>query len=62
MATDPSTTLPSASMSVASGDGPAVPALTIVWHPDASRVGAMHSLGDLALGESIPVSRHSPEL
>jgi hypothetical protein len=49
-------------MSVASGDGPAVPALTIVWHPDVSRVGAMHSLGDLALGESIPVSRHSPEL
>jgi two-component system, NtrC family, nitrogen regulation response regulator GlnG len=61
MVIDESTTLPSASVSAASDDGLAVPALTIIWHADVSRVGAMHSLGDLGQGESISLSRRSPE-
>jgi two-component system nitrogen regulation response regulator GlnG len=37
------------------------PALTILWHPDPSRVGAMLSLADLRPGRSISISRRSPE-
>jgi two-component system nitrogen regulation response regulator GlnG len=37
------------------------PALTIVWHPDPSRIGAMFSFADLAEGQAIPLSRLSPE-
>jgi two-component system, NtrC family, nitrogen regulation response regulator GlnG len=37
-----------------------VPALTILWHPDLSRVGAMFSLADLPTGTSVPISRTFP--
>jgi len=39
----------------------AKPALTILWHPDPSRVGAMFWFGDLAPGRSLQISRISPE-
>lgn len=39
----------------------AVPALTILWHPDLSRVGAMFSFADLREGHSLLLSRNSPE-
>jgi two-component system nitrogen regulation response regulator GlnG len=38
-----------------------IPALTILWHPDLSRVGAMFSFGDLAAGSSLLLCRNSPE-
>lgn len=38
-----------------------VPALTILWHPDLSRVGAMFSFGDVTEGSSLLLSRNSPE-
>jgi two-component system nitrogen regulation response regulator GlnG len=37
------------------------PALTIVWHPDVSRVGGMCSLSDSAQGESLLLSRLAPK-
>jgi two-component system, NtrC family, nitrogen regulation response regulator GlnG len=37
-----------------------VPALTILWHPDSSRVGERALLPDLAFGGSAEVSRSTP--
>jgi two-component system nitrogen regulation response regulator GlnG len=36
------------------------PALTIVWHPDVTRVGEMLSLHDLRASADLPLSRLSP--
>jgi DNA-binding NtrC family response regulator len=38
-----------------------VPALTILWHPDPSRVGGCARLADLAAGRGTEVSRTAPE-
>jgi len=38
----------------------AVPALTILWHPDVSRVGAMFSFADVERGQSVALSRNLP--
>jgi hypothetical protein len=37
------------------------PALTIIWHPDPSRIGAMFSFADLAEGQALSLSRLSPD-
>jgi two-component system, NtrC family, nitrogen regulation response regulator GlnG len=39
----------------------AAPALTILWHPDFSRIGAMFSFADIAEGQSLFLSRLSPK-
>jgi two-component system nitrogen regulation response regulator GlnG len=36
------------------------PALTILWHPDFSRLGATASLAELSAGQPVPLSRISP--
>jgi len=36
-------------------------ALTVVWHPNLSRIGAMFSFSDLAEGQSLDLSRLSPK-
>jgi two-component system, NtrC family, nitrogen regulation response regulator GlnG len=61
MAANDTTTFSTASVSDAACQPEASPALTILWHPDASRVGAMCSLADLKQGQSIDLSRLSPE-
>jgi two-component system nitrogen regulation response regulator GlnG len=38
-----------------------VPALSILWHPDTSRIGAMFSFADVVEGQSVLVSRNSPD-
>jgi two-component system nitrogen regulation response regulator GlnG len=39
----------------------AVPALTVLWHPDLARVGATFSMDDVAEGCPLLLSRNSPE-
>jgi two-component system nitrogen regulation response regulator GlnG len=38
----------------------AIPALTILWHPDVARVGGMFTFYELGEGDSTPLSRLSP--
>jgi len=40
--------------------GPQVPILTILYHPDLSRIGERAALADLAAGRSVPLSRSGP--
>ncbi|HXU44444.1 MAG TPA: sigma 54-interacting transcriptional regulator [Thermoanaerobaculia bacterium] len=44
------------------GPAPAIPALTVVHHPDLARVGDVALLPDLARGRPCPLSRLAPEL
>jgi two-component system nitrogen regulation response regulator GlnG len=37
------------------------PALTVLWHPNLARIGAMFSFTDLAEGQSLDLSRLSPK-
>ena len=39
----------------------AAPALSIIWHPDLSRVGAMFSFAELEAGQGFSLSRLSPD-
>ena len=55
-----STTRVAANFSVSVVDQ-AVPALTILWHPDPSRVGAMSLLSDLSPGRALGISRRTPD-
>jgi two-component system nitrogen regulation response regulator GlnG len=54
-------TLSSSSPSGHSPRNDDVPALSILWHPDISRIGAMFSFADVAEGQSVLVSRNSPK-
>jgi len=54
-------TLTGTALSTSSVLAQATPALTILWHPDPSRVGAMFSFADLRQGRTLSLSRNSPE-
>jgi transcriptional regulator with GAF, ATPase, and Fis domain len=57
---DEKATLPEpSSVALAAGSGPAL-ALTILFHPDVSRVGERALLGPLAPGTAAQISRHEP--
>ena len=55
-----STTLTGTTQSAISASLPAVPALTILWHPDPRRVGAMLLLSEVGRGRTHQLSRSSP--
>src|ERR1039458_2478679 len=59
-AKDSSPTLPGANQSTSSVAVQTAPALTILWHPDPSRVGAMFHFGDLAGSRKFSLSRNNP--
>src|SRR5664279_6656004 len=55
-----STTLTGTTQSAISASLPAAPALTILWHPDPRRVGAMLLLSEVGRGHTHQLSRLSP--
>ena len=55
-----STTLTGTTQSAISASLPALPALTILWHPDPSRVGAMLLLSETGRGRTHQLARLSP--
>lgn len=58
---DDSTTRISGHCSAVSVVDQTTPALTILWHPDPSRVGAMSLLSDLRPARGLGISRKTPE-
>ena len=54
-----STTLTGTTQSIVAASLPALPALTILWHPDPSRVGAMLLLNEAGRGRTHRLSRLS---
>src|ERR1017187_7037588 len=60
-AKDSSPTLSGANQSTSSVEVQAAPALTILWHPDPSRIGAMFHFGDLGESRKFSLSRNNPD-
>ena len=60
-AKDSSPTLAGANQPTSSVSVQTTPALTILWHPDPSRVGAMFHFGDLGKSRKFSLSRNSPD-
>ena len=60
-ANDSSPTLPGANQSTSSVAVQTAPALTILWHPDPTRVGAMFHFDDLAKSRKFSLSRNNPD-
>jgi two-component system nitrogen regulation response regulator GlnG len=60
MSRTPDSTIVPEGGSTAAGLRQSFPALTVLWHPDADRIGERALLAPLARGESVAVSRLAP--